>query len=558
MKKKCNIKFQCYQYISAFIEPVVLLRYMNSTIMHSNIVLDLEDSVWDINDEENTKNIKKIARKNLTSLFTKSPELKIGLRINSIHSEEFINDLEFLNNLRDIKWDVLVFPKIESTNDLILYFEALKEINFREAIICIESTNGIKNLIKILEENTFNKMSKVQFGHFDYFLDANIFPIPNQTEIAFWEVCEKLIETVESQGYSYLHTPLKSLKNQNLMHSVIGKLQFLCSNNFGLATITKEQSIQLFNYSEGEYRPLSIIKSNYDKTAYAKDIIYQFTRIKNKSFSFYNNSQKGRFIPPQEYLGAINFLSMQKNDLNIGFVGGCAITQHDIPKKNKFFEVFKSKMKSDSLKEVSISFSSYSQFYQLEKSCDKIFKKQKMDVLTIHIRPQPFLFLSKFILRKLNKKNRATYLLNQILFMSTIDQCKDNYAPPVFNQLATKPRLKERNIRVGNIFRFNIKASKLIFKLILNIQSKCKQNDIQLVILGIPPQPMTKLGNLNCKKFNKYLIKKCKDNRIVYIDSYAKMNNDVVFQKDKLHLSEEGHYVLGEILYNKIKKLIKK
>jgi len=551
------MRFQCYQYISAVIEPPILLRYTNDIIKHANIILDLEDAVWDVNDKENTKNLKKIARKNLHTLFTQSPKLKTGLRINSIHSEEFIKDIELLKNLEDVNWDTLVFPKIESTKDLTVYFDALKGINFQEVIICIESTRGVKNLTKILETNSFSKMSKVQFGHFDYFLDAGIFPIPSQNEIAFWDVCKSLIETIESQGYSYSHTPLKSLCDQRLMHSVIGKLNILCSKSFGLATINKDQSLQILNYNESEYEPLSISKSNYNKTNYANAIIRQFTEVKNKKFSFYHDTQNNRFIPPQEYLGAKIFISKQKTDLNIGFVGGCAITQHDISKGEKFFEIFKSKMKSDALIDVSISFSSYSQFCQLDKACDKILKKQKITTLIIHIRPQPFLFMSKFILRKLNKNKKPVLSLNQIFFNRTIKQCKDNLKSPIFNQLVKKPRLKGINIQVGNMFGLNKKASKQIFKLILKIENKCKQNHIKLIILGVSPQPMTKPGNFNCKKFNKYLMEKCKDKSIIYIDSYTKMNTENVFQSDKLHLSEKGHYVLGEILHNKIKNLTK-
>ena len=241
----------------------------------------------------------------------------------------------------------------------------------------------------------------------------------------------------------------------------------------------------------------------------------------------------------------------------IGFVGGCAITQPDIPKEKRFIEVLRTKMKSDCSIETSFTFSSYSHFYELEKSIEKIINKQKVDLLIVHLRPQPLLVLSKFIIKKKNKNNKTAFFINPLVYRKCAYPYLEQSSSPVINQLALKPKSKPKlmglNILLGRLFGLNKKAAKQIFNAILSIQSQCKQKDIKLTILGISPQPMTKHGNINCQELNVYLIKKCHDEGIEYVDSFSKMNNSDCFQEDELHLSEKGHEYLGDILNEGIK-----
>ncbi len=300
-------KFEIFQYLSAIIEPASLLRLLNRTISHSNIILDLEDSIWDVFDEDKTSALKGQARENLEMLLAQFPQLQIGIRINPINSKtEFAKDLTLLQALNDVSWKYIVLPKVESSSELQSYLDQLKDIRFKEIIICIESVQGIKNLKNILENNRSQQFSRVQFGHFDYFLDADIFPIPHQSEYIFWETCQNLAEVVESHGYSYLHSPLNTLNSQKLMHAVINKLHSICTNKFGIATISMEQTLQLAGYKENAAEALVLVKRSDDKMARAKKIIDLFTKT-NTKFSFHHKTPSGTFIPPHEYLAAKKF-----------------------------------------------------------------------------------------------------------------------------------------------------------------------------------------------------------------------------------------------------------
>lgn len=237
----------------------------------------------------------------------------------------------------------------------------------------------------------------------------------------------------------------------------------------------------------------------------------------------------------------------------IGLVGGCAIAQRNIPKENRFIEIFKTKMKSHCFVEPSFTFSSYSQFHQLESAVERIMDKKKVELLILHIRPQPFLLLSKLIIKDLDKKNKTSFFINPLLLKKTKYQNIEKNPPQVFNQLVSKPKFMSINILFGKLLGMNIKASKLIFDTISKINSKCIQSDIKLVILGMPPAPMTKQGNLLCKKNNDYLSSKCHSEKILYLDTFSSMNHEDCFLSDKLHLSKKGHNYLGSTLFEGMK-----
>lgn len=299
-----HLKANTFQYISALTEPRILQKLLYKASKFANIVIDLEDSIMDPDCENKTRLLKKKARNNLRQLFVNKPNIEVGIRINSTETDK---DIALLEELCNIQWKYIVLPKIESFDQIMGYMASLKPIHFHEIIICIESTKGLKNLASILKNNNSKQLSKVQFGHFDYFLDAGVFPIPSQSEPLFWQVCKNIISLVESHAYTYLHSPTSSLNSQSYMNSIVGKLKEICTNQFGLATVTLNQSMQLHNFKDNKDESLRIATNSIeDKTVYAEKIsaIYSKSRKNNLSFHYKN----GVFISPQEYFAAKKYL----------------------------------------------------------------------------------------------------------------------------------------------------------------------------------------------------------------------------------------------------------
>ncbi len=298
-----------FQYISALISKPILERFINRLSINNkiNIILDLEDSIQDVRNKKNNIVLKSEARNNLKNLLQDKVDINIGIRINQINTDEFRKDIEFLEENVFFKWEYIVLPKVEKLNDIQEYLKYLKKIQYNELIICIESEKGFNNLKKILSTN-LKGISKIQFGHFDFFLDKGIFPIPNQDNFIFWEYCNKIISETEMYGYTYLHSPINKLES-NFVLSILNYLSNICKNEFGFATVSIGQSKILYENTIEETKPLRIKKEHRDKKPYAIQIINYFETSKKKGFSFMYNSKGKSFIPPQEYFSAIKYLS---------------------------------------------------------------------------------------------------------------------------------------------------------------------------------------------------------------------------------------------------------
>lgn len=105
-------------------KPAITVRMIRQvTGMDAVIVLDLEDSLWDVSDPVRTKALKSAARRDLLELANTYPEIflqnKIGARINKTTTPEFAADLSALSKIaRTLPLSILVPTKVESAREL--------------------------------------------------------------------------------------------------------------------------------------------------------------------------------------------------------------------------------------------------------------------------------------------------------------------------------------------------------------------------------------------------------------------------------------------------------
>ena len=244
-----------------------------------------------------------------------------------------------------------------------------------------------------------------------------------------------------------------------------------------------------------------------------------------------------------------------KKYINIHFSGGCALTQKNIPRKDRFLTVLNDKLETNLLPIPKFSFSSYGNFLELLIKSKHQIKKNENEIFIAQIRPQPYILISKFLIKYLDKNNKLTFKINPILSKRKNRELINN-SNPKFNQLSVKPTFLEFNLFLGRLFNINTNSSKYVFKTIQEIQLMCNKNNIQFIVLGISPQPMSIQGNIICERLNNYLKKECSKNKIYYVDNFTEMNNYKNFLSDKLHLSINGHRRLGEILFKGLKNVL--
>jgi citrate lyase subunit beta / citryl-CoA lyase len=126
------------------------------------VIIDLEDSV--------TSNEKEMAR-NLVYSLLKTDETfrsKIYVRINSIKTQWFFEDLNMVNELKRV--DGIMIPKSEDKTSISLAAELLNK-NV-EIIPLIESAAGVMNIRTILSSD--QAVDRVAFGSVDFALDIGV------------------------------------------------------------------------------------------------------------------------------------------------------------------------------------------------------------------------------------------------------------------------------------------------------------------------------------------------------------------------------------------------
>jgi citrate lyase beta subunit len=178
-------------------------------------VFDLEDAIMDVIYPQNTFFQKADARNKLQQFIVENSNLvknrRICIRINEIGDGEFMNDLRFLNSIKDkLFWEAIILPKVKSQKEIKMYIKILSEneIQYRELIPTIETESGLDSIGDILRKNSSPNFKRIIFGHHDYNLQLDTWPFFEQNSKRFWKIVVTLIQTIENAGFQYINTPL--------------------------------------------------------------------------------------------------------------------------------------------------------------------------------------------------------------------------------------------------------------------------------------------------------------------------------------------------------------
>lgn len=282
------------------------------------VILDLEDSAQNPFSIKETNKLKIQARCGLESISKSStfiPSCKTYVRINSINTKYFEEDIQSVisaSNHLDLAG--IFAPKIEDYLTIKKIHNKLSEINRKiEIIPMIETIKGMRNLSNILESDKDNNLfSRIHYGHFDYCLDAQIWPFSDPFHFEFWKIIKTVAGLVLKSNKTYIHTPFPFPNNERLFWASSFYLKKLFpSLDIWISTLNSELSL---SNQPDTILPLDFINyesSNKNLVNEAKIICDNFLsgRANKRSFSVYDD----RFIPPHQYFAAKEFLKNIKN-----------------------------------------------------------------------------------------------------------------------------------------------------------------------------------------------------------------------------------------------------
>lgn len=287
--KNCSL-FQC---IPAY-KPAPTVRLIQRlTKFDCNILLDLEDSIQDLIDAKNTRDLKENARKSVLSIAAQLPETSFYIRINKPGTEESYRDYELLNQIENQVLGVFI-PKVEDYNSLLHFFNYCNS-NFKLCLI-IESSAGLNNLDFILNQLPKGILEYVFFGNYDYHLSSGVYPIPEQSSNTYWEIAKQIISISEKHNYAFGNSPYTALNDEATFNFLYKQLKQNCSLPFALMSLHFSQTKYFYNLSETQHNPelpyISCAEEILTTNLYLKNL------QKGRSFAFLGN----RIITPQEYL----------------------------------------------------------------------------------------------------------------------------------------------------------------------------------------------------------------------------------------------------------------
>jgi citrate lyase beta subunit len=303
-------------------KPEVTARLIRQvTGLDAVVVLDLEDSLWDVADHIRTMALKAGARRDLLELANTHPDLfqrfKIGIRLNKTTTSEFSADLAALSEIaRELPLSVLIPTKVESAYELLQCKQALdqNDIVYEAIIPIVETGEGIVHFPEIISTAVQIGNPAIIYGHYDYSLSVGLWPFPEFVETSFWDLAEPFIAAVEAAGLSYIHPPLFKMYDDDLFLDVLGLIDRKCRRLWGMLTFGPRQTKLCADFASGhiqaglvDLRESECLPDD-EKIRLAKETLqtYDSHRKENKSFAI--DPHTGQFIAAHQYAAALAFL----------------------------------------------------------------------------------------------------------------------------------------------------------------------------------------------------------------------------------------------------------
>ena len=285
------------------------------TGLNTTLCFDLEDFNREVSGKKVDKKLhREYVLRSIIIISSSILQNKIGIRLNVFNSDEFYEDIELLERIKDnVKFDCLFLPKIENSEDIEGCIEALekKDINFSDIIPIIEKKKAFNDLSNIIYTSS-GLIKKVAFGHCDYNYDNGYFPFYHQNSEEYWEWINYMIETLEHHNILLVNSPFLSLNDGRSFLNMIKRLSGITAGRFGQVTLSLNQIRLCSLYEHNSFiQPVPVERDglkriNIEETAESLIKDYENNLGANRSFSI--NTDR-IFISPQEYLLAKKYVT---------------------------------------------------------------------------------------------------------------------------------------------------------------------------------------------------------------------------------------------------------
>ena len=273
------------------------------------IILDLEDALYIPNDTNTTDNLKFQGRAKLKHFFTTlTPHAQYIIRINNPTTDYFQKDIELVKNLlTSNKIKGIVVPKADISS-LSEVNEQLQNITCFAVYPLIETKKGAEELLDTCKN--FNNIAGVIFGHHDYFLDINVFPIPESalTSKNYRIVMSSIYNHLKPFDIEYIDGIYPYLADEEGLIQNLSYLKTLGKLKTGKLSVHKNQIAPILNFQKTANCELTddATLTQTEKIQEAEQIVISYSNRTSELGVTQNNL---KYISPQMYQAALHFLN---------------------------------------------------------------------------------------------------------------------------------------------------------------------------------------------------------------------------------------------------------
>ena len=309
---------------TAMRRPDVTARLIRSTrLTPSTVVLDLEDSLWDVTDPAGSSTLRAAGRTHLVALAQFDHELfarqRIGVRVNRVSGPDAAADFEALGQAsRFVEFECVVVTKVESGADISQNLAQLRDrgVAYRSVVPLIETRRGMDNLDDIIEMSRSAGIERLAYGHFDLCLDSGWWPFPEPWEAGFWALADPLIHRWEAAGLGYVHPPYFQTRDEEGLAWIIRRLGRTCEREFGIITVGPRQAAlaarstaQSDSPREEDLASWATARTTGETPSeMARRVMATFLAARREPGGFALDQLTGTFISPHMYVAARNYL----------------------------------------------------------------------------------------------------------------------------------------------------------------------------------------------------------------------------------------------------------
>jgi hypothetical protein len=280
------------------------------TGLNTTLCFDLEDFNRNVSERKVDRKLhREYVLRSIKTTSSSHLQNNIGIRLNVFSSDEFYEDIELLERIKDnVKFDCLFLPKIENSEEIQECIEVLKkkDIHFSDIIPIIESKKAFNDLSNIIYASR-GLINNVAFGHCDYNYDNSYFPFYHQDSEEYWGWINYLTESLQQYNILLVNSPFLSLNDGRSFLNMIKRLSGIAAGKFGQITLSLNQTRLCSLYEHNSFiLPVSIGMNGSRRTnikEIAESLIKDYENNLSTNRSFSVNADR-IFISPQEYLSA--------------------------------------------------------------------------------------------------------------------------------------------------------------------------------------------------------------------------------------------------------------